>query len=63
MIKCCLQLENLERLVFVNKNWLNDPIIDYKPPSNLVDLIEKKLDFEELEKFEGYFKHDELLDI
>jgi hypothetical protein len=47
----------------VNKNWLNDPIIDYKPPSNLVDLIEKKLDFEELEKFEGYFKHDELLDI
>jgi hypothetical protein len=26
-------------------------------------LIEKDLDFEELEKFENYFKRDELLDI
>ncbi len=31
----------------MNKNWLNDPIIDCKPPSNLVKLIEKDLDFEE----------------
>jgi hypothetical protein len=31
----------------VNKNWLNDPRIDYKPPSNLVELIEKDLGFEE----------------
>ncbi len=61
--KCCLRSENLERLIFVNKNWLNDPIIDWKPPSNLVELIENNLDFEELEKFEGYFERDELLDI
>jgi len=33
----------------VNKNWLNDPRIDCKPPSNLIELIEKDLDFEELE--------------
>jgi hypothetical protein len=37
----------LERLIFVNKNWLNDPRIDCKPPSNVVELIEKDLDFEE----------------
>ncbi len=37
----------------MNENWLNDAIIDYKPPSNLVELIENNLDFEELEEFEG----------
>ncbi len=47
----------------MNENWLNDPIIDCKPPSNLVELIETNLDFEELEKFKGYFEQDELLDI
>jgi hypothetical protein len=31
----------------VNKNWLNDTRIDCKPPSNLVELIEKDLSFEE----------------
>jgi len=51
--KCCLQSKNLERLIFMSKNWLNDPIIDFKPPSNLVELIENNLDFEELENFEG----------
>jgi hypothetical protein len=29
----------------------------------LMDLIEKDLDFEELEEFEGAFKRDELLEI
>ncbi len=48
----------------MNKNWPNYCRIDCKPPSNLVELIEKDLDFEEeLEAFEGSFKHDELLDI
>ncbi len=48
----------------MNKNWLNYCRIDCKPPSNLVELIEKDLDFEEeLEEFEGSFKHDELLDL
>ncbi len=45
--KCCLQLSNLKTLIFVNKNQLNDPKIDYKPLSNLVELIQKDLDFEE----------------
>ncbi len=24
-LKCCLEMANLEKLIFVNKNWLNDP--------------------------------------
>jgi hypothetical protein len=62
--KCHLQLKNLKRLIFVNKNWSNDSRIDCKPPSNLVELIEKNLNFEEeLQKIEGSFEWDELLDI
>ncbi len=48
----------------MNKNWSNDSRIDCKPPSNLVELIEKNLNFEEeLQKIEGSFEWDELLDI
>jgi hypothetical protein len=48
----------------VSKNYPNYPRIDCKSPSNLVELIEKDLDFEEeLEKFEGSFKQDDLLNI
>jgi hypothetical protein len=64
LTSCKLQLENLKRLIFVIKNWPNYPKIDCKPPLNLVELIEKDLDFEEeLEEFESSFKQDELLDI
>jgi hypothetical protein len=34
--KCHLQLDNLENLIFVNKNWLNDPSVGCKSSSNLV---------------------------
>jgi len=34
-------------LIFVNKNWPNDPRIGYKSPSSLVDLIETHVDLEE----------------
>ncbi len=48
----------------MSKNYPNDPRIDCKSPSNLVELIEKDLDFEEeLEKIEGSFKQDDLLNI
>jgi hypothetical protein len=47
----------------MNTNWPNDLRIDCKRPFQLVKLIEKDLDFEELEKIENYFKRDELLDI
>jgi hypothetical protein len=56
-MSCRLQLEILKRLIFVNKNWPNYPRIDCKPHSNLVELIEKDLDFEEESKeFEGSSK-------
>ncbi len=41
----------------MRKFWLNDPKIDCKPPSNLVKMIKKDLDFEE---FVGSFEQDEL---
>lgn len=49
----------------MNKNWPNDLRIDYKPPFNLLKLIEKDFDFEELEKFESFLEieNDELLSI
>ncbi len=57
-------IRKLERLIFVSKNQPNDPRIDCKSPFNLVELIEKDLDFEEeLEKIEGSFKQDDMLNI
>jgi hypothetical protein len=43
--RCCLQSENLNKLIFVNKNWPYDPRISCKSPS-LVDFIEKNLNLE-----------------
>jgi hypothetical protein len=37
--KCHLQLHNLDNLIFVNKNWLNDPSVGCKSSSSLVELI------------------------
>jgi hypothetical protein len=42
--RCCLQIENLKKLIFVNKNWPNDPRIGCKSPSNLVEFLEKDVD-------------------
>jgi hypothetical protein len=59
--RCRLQTENLEKLIFVNKNWPNDLRIGCKSPSNLVEFLEKDVDLEEeLEKFEGEFERDEV---
>jgi hypothetical protein len=54
--RCHLQVENLETLVFVRKNWSNDFRIDSKPPFNLLELIEEDLNFEKLKEFEGSFE-------
>jgi hypothetical protein len=48
----------------MSKNWPSDPRVGYKSPSNLVELIQINLDFEDkLEKFEGSFEQDERIDI
>jgi hypothetical protein len=59
--RCCLQTKKLEKLIFVNKNWSNDPRIGYKSPSNLLEFLERDMNLEEeLEKFEGEFERDEV---
>jgi hypothetical protein len=41
----------------LKKNWSNDSRNNYKPPSNLVEMIEKDLYLEDkLEEFEGSFE-------
>ncbi len=61
---CQLQLENFKNLIFVNKNWLNDPRIGCKTSSNLVEFIIMNLDLEkELEEFESEFEKEEIVDM
>jgi hypothetical protein len=38
--KCCLQLDNFKKLIFMNKIWSNDSKVGCKALSNLVELIE-----------------------
>ncbi len=62
--RCHLQIENLKKLIFVNKNWPNDFRIGCKFPSNLVEFLEKDVYLkEELEKFEGEFERDEVVEV
>jgi len=61
--KCHQQIENLKKLIFVNKNWLNDLKIRCKPPFNLVEFLKRDIDWEEeLEEFEGEFERDEIVE-
>ncbi len=49
---------------FCEKIWPSDPRDGCKPPSNLIEIIQTNFDFEEeLEKFEGSFEWDEIVDI
>jgi len=59
--RCCLQIENLEKLIFVNKNSLNDPRIGCKSPSNLLEFLEKDMNLEE--EFEGEFERDQVVEV
>jgi hypothetical protein len=59
-----LQLENLEILIFVSKNWPSDSRVGCILTFNLAKLIQTNLGFEEkLEKFEGSFERNEIVDI
>jgi hypothetical protein len=63
-LRRCSQTEILEKLIFVNKNWPNDPRISCKSPSNLVEFLEKDVVLEEeLEEFEGEFERDEVIEV
>jgi hypothetical protein len=59
-----LQCDNLETLIFVSKNWRNDDRVACRRLFNLVELIEIDMKLkEELEKFEGSFEKDEIVDM
>ncbi len=56
-------IKRFREIDFLSKKWQNYPKIDLKPPSNLVEMIERALDFEMLKEFKGSFAWDELVDI
>jgi len=58
--RCHLQLDNLDTLNFLNKNWPNDPRIGCKP-MELIEIDTKLKD--KLQEFEGTFERDEIFEI
>jgi hypothetical protein len=42
-----LEPKNFEKIIFANKNWPNDVKVGCKAPSNLVELIDSKIDLED----------------
>jgi hypothetical protein len=50
--QCMLQINNLEKLLFVHKNWLHGPRLSCKGgPKSMVDMIELEIDLKkELEE-------------
>ncbi len=59
-----MQIENLEKLIFVSKNWPNDPKIGCKSQSNLLEFLKRDVHLEvELEEFEGEFERDEVVEV
>jgi len=59
--RCHLQIENLEKLIFVNKNWPNDHKIRCKSPCNLLEFLENDINLEE--EFELEFETDEVVEV
>ncbi len=57
-----MQKEYLEKLIFDNKNWLNDPRC--KCPYNLLKFFKKDIDLKDkLEEFEGEFEKYEVVEV
>jgi hypothetical protein len=59
-----LQSKNLDKLIFVKKNWPNDPNISYKPLFRLANFIENDLNLQEkFEEIERAFDRDEVMEL
>jgi hypothetical protein len=59
-----LESENLDKLIFMRKNWPNDLKISCKPFFRLANFIENDLNLEEkFEEFEGAFERDEIMEL
>ncbi len=53
--------KNLEKLIFVSKNWPNDARVSCKSLSDLIEFIEMdEQSEEELQEFEGEFEWEEI---
>jgi hypothetical protein len=62
--RCRSQSQNLDKLIFVSKNWPNDPRISCKSLFSLVDFIDNDLNLEKrLVEFEGAFERDEVVEL
>jgi hypothetical protein len=59
--RCWLQTDNLDKLIFIHKNWPSNPHVDYLKPSNLTIICEAKFDLtNELDaKFVDVVEHEE----
>jgi hypothetical protein len=63
-IRRCLQIEILEKMIFVSKNWPTNLRIGCECPFNLVEFLERDIYLEkELEKLEGDFERDEVVEV
>ncbi len=63
LTRCHLQLNNLNKLLFVKKNGLMTLRLVVNLFFNLVELFETDAKLEELKKFEGTFERDVVLEI
>jgi hypothetical protein len=55
-----LQIDNLNTLIFINKNWSNDLMVSFFWPFSLIDFIEINASLkEDLEEYEGELKQNE----
>jgi hypothetical protein len=56
-------MNNLKKLIFVSKKWLNELSVSCTSPSNLMELIERNIDLKkDLEKIRGAFVQDGILE-
>jgi hypothetical protein len=57
-----LQIHNLNTLIFINKNWSNDLMVNCFLPFGLIELIEiNAFKKEDLEEYEGELKQNEVV--
>jgi len=55
--RCHVQSDNLNKIIFVSKNWPSDPRVGCSSSFSLIELIEADLVLaEELEQYEGEFE-------
>ncbi len=56
-----MHIDNLDKLIFISKNWSNDPRLSCSLFFNLIELIEVDVSLEE--EYEGEFEQDKLVDM